>query len=95
MQILASSTSAANKDMDKSGYNYLIELKTLWEEEKLLVTSNFSFSHNVFKSFLVLMRQNEYLWSKELTLHITTQHKPQKKKKKNHKKSLWGKKENC
>ena len=23
-------------------------LKTLWEKEKLLVTSNFSFSHNVF-----------------------------------------------
>ena len=26
-------------------------LKTLWEEEKLLVTSNFSFSHSVFYSF--------------------------------------------
>ena len=25
-------------------------LKTLWEKEKLLVTSNFSFSHNVFNS---------------------------------------------
>ena len=24
-------------------------LKTLWEKEKLLVTSNFSFSHSVFK----------------------------------------------
>ena len=23
-------------------------LKTLWEKEKLLITSNFSFSHNVF-----------------------------------------------
>ena len=29
-------------------------LKTLWENEKLLVTSNFSFSHNVFCSFLEL-----------------------------------------
>ena len=28
--------------------------------------SNFSFSHNVFKSFLLLMHQNEYLWSKGL-----------------------------
>ena len=28
--------------------------------------SNFSFSHNVFKSCLLLMRQNEYLWSKGL-----------------------------
>ena len=28
--------------------------------------SNFSFSHNVFKSCLLLMRQNEYLWSRGL-----------------------------
>ena len=26
----------------------LIELKTLWEKMKMLVTSNFSFSHNIF-----------------------------------------------
>ena len=52
--------------MDKWGYSYLIELKTLREKEKLLVTSNFSFSNNVFKSCLLLMRQNEYLWSKGL-----------------------------
>ena len=26
-------------------------LKTLWEKEKLLITSNFSFSHSVFNSF--------------------------------------------
>ena len=52
----------------KWGYNYLSEWKTLWEKEKLLVTSNFFFSHNVFKSCLYLMRQNEYLWSKELSL---------------------------
>ena len=26
-------------------------LKTLWEKEKLLVTTNFSFSHNVYYSF--------------------------------------------
>ena len=51
------------------GYNYLNEKKTLWKKEKLLVTSNFSFSCNVFsKNCLLLMRQNEYLWSKELTL---------------------------
>ena len=30
--------------------------------------SNFSFSHNVFKSCLLLMCQNEYLWSKGLNL---------------------------
>ena len=27
-------------------------LKTLWEKEKLLVTSNFSFSHSVLYSFV-------------------------------------------
>ena len=54
------------KNMNKWGYNYLIGLKTLWEKEKLLVTSNFSFSHNVFKSCLLLMRQNEYLWNRGL-----------------------------
>ena len=54
--------------MDKWVYNFLIELKTLWEKEKLLVTSNFSFSHNVFKSCQLLMCQNEYLWSKGLNM---------------------------
>ena len=52
--------------MDKWEYSYLIELKTLWKLEKLLITSNFSFFHNVFKSCLLLMHQNEYLWSKGL-----------------------------
>ena len=51
--------------MDKLGYIYLIAWKTLWEKEKSLVTSNFSNCHNVFKSCPLLMRQNEYLWSKE------------------------------
>ena len=50
--------------MDKWEYSYLIVLKTLWEKEKLLVTSNFSYSHNVFKSCLLFEHQNEYLWSK-------------------------------
>ena len=58
--------------MDKWGYNCLIEWKTLWEIKKLLVTSNFSFSHNVFKSCLWSMRQNEYLWSKRLILYQAT-----------------------
>ena len=71
MPILGSSNSAANKDMmskimNKWGYNNLIQLETLWEKEKLLVKSNFSFSHNVFKSCFLLMRRIEYLWSKGL-----------------------------
>ena len=32
----------------------------------MLVTSNFFFSHKVFKSCLLLMRQNEYIWSEGL-----------------------------
>ena len=73
MPILGSSNSAANKDMmskniDKWGYNFLIEEKTLWKKKKLLVTSNFFLSRNVFKSCLLLMRQNEYLWSRGLTM---------------------------
>ena len=71
MPTLGSSSSAENKDMTSKnmnqwGYNYLTEYKTLCKKEKLLVTSNFSFSHNVFKNCLLLMRQNEYLWSKGL-----------------------------
>ena len=38
--------------------NYWIELKTLWQKEKLLVLSNFSFTHNVFKSRKLKLRQN-------------------------------------
>ena len=70
MPILGSSNSAANKDMMskvwKNGFNYMIEYKTLWEKEKLFITSNFFFSDNVFKSCLSLMHQYEYLWSKRL-----------------------------
>ena len=36
----------------------LIGYKTLLEKEKLLVTSNFSFSHNVFHSYISFVRQN-------------------------------------
>ena len=61
--------------MNKWGYSYLIVLKTLWEKEKLLITSNFSFSHNAFKNCLLLMRKNEYLWSKGLTLYQMTKFK--------------------
>ena len=52
--------------MNKWGYIYLNVLIKLWEKEKLLVMSNFSFSHNVFKSRLLLICQNEYLWRKGL-----------------------------
>ena len=38
--------------------NYWIELKTLWQNEKLLIMSNFFFCHNVFESCLLHMHQN-------------------------------------
>ena len=41
--------------------------KTLREKEKLLVTSNFSFSHNVFHSYISLVGQNAVLCGNGLT----------------------------
>ena len=41
--------------------------KTLWEKEKLLVTSNFSFSHSVFKRLALQTRKNQGLFGKELS----------------------------
>ena len=40
--------------------------KTLWEKEKLLVTSNFSFSHSVFKRPVLQTRKNQGLFGKGL-----------------------------
>ena len=44
--------------------------KTLWEKEILLVTSNFSFSHSVFKRLLLGTRKNKGLFGKGLSLSI-------------------------
>ena len=38
-------------------------LKTLWEKEKLLVTSNFSFSHSVFYPFLEIFCHFHQIWN--------------------------------
>ena len=40
--------------------------KTLWEKEKLLITSNFSFSHGVFKRLVLQTRKNQGLFGKGL-----------------------------
>ena len=42
--------------------------KTLWEKEKLLDTSNFSFSHSVFKRLVLQSRKNQSLFGKGLSL---------------------------
>ena len=42
--------------------------KTLWEKEKLLVTSNFSFFHSVFKGLVQQTHKNQGLFGKALSL---------------------------
>ena len=44
-------------NLTKMAQSYPNEQKTLWEKEKLLVTSNFSFSHSVFKRLVSQGRQ--------------------------------------
>ena len=52
--------------MEKQEYGYLIELKTFFGKGEIADYEQFLLSHNVFKSFLLLIHQNEYLWSKGL-----------------------------
>ena len=40
--------------------------KKLWEKEKLLVTSNFSFSHSVFKGLVLQTRKTQGLFGRGL-----------------------------
>ena len=42
---------------------------TVGKKEKLLVTSNFSFSHSVFKRLVLQTRKNKGLFGKGLTLY--------------------------
>ena len=51
--------------------SFLKGQKTLWEKEKLLVTSNFSFSHRVFKRLELQTRKNQGLFRKGLNLYHT------------------------
>ena len=44
----------------------LNELNTLCEKEKLLVTSNFSFSHSAFKRLVLQTHENQGLFGKGL-----------------------------
>ena len=59
MPILVSSNPAANKDMMSkiliNGHTiFRLSKKTLWEKKKLLVMSNFFFSHNDFQKLSVV-----------------------------------------
>ena len=44
--------------------------KTLWEKEKLLVTSIFSFSYSVFKKLLLHTLENQGLFGKGLNFYV-------------------------
>ena len=46
--------------------------KALWEKEKLLVTSNFFFSHSVFKRLILQTRKNQGLFGKEFKVSCLT-----------------------
>ena len=41
--------------------------KTLWEEEKLFITSKFSFSHSVFKRLVLKTHKNMLVWENVIT----------------------------
>ena len=43
--------------------------KTRWEREKLLVTSNFSFSRSVFKTLILQICKKQGLFGKGLSLN--------------------------
>ena len=45
------------------------KLKTLWEKGKLLVTSNYSFSHGVCKRLVLQTRKNQGLFGKGLNTY--------------------------
>ena len=44
----------------------------MWEKEKMLVTSNFSFTHSVFKSLVMQTRKYQGLFGKGLTHYQMT-----------------------
>ena len=48
------------------------EKKTLWEKEKLLIMSDFSLSHSVFKRLVQQTRKNQGLVGKGLTIVCVT-----------------------
>ena len=62
MRILGFTNSAAKKDMMSKIWTNGDTI--IWLSRKHCGKSNFSFSHNLFSSCLLMMRQNENLWSK-------------------------------
>ena len=59
--------SGLHFEFDKNGGQFSKGSKTSWEKEQLLVTSNFSFSHSVFKRIVLQTRKNQGLLGKSLS----------------------------
>ena len=55
--------------MSESSPNWL---NTMWEKEKLLIMSNFSFTHGVFKTLVQQKHKKKGLFAKGLTLSPTS-----------------------
>ena len=55
-----------NFKVDENGRKFSKWIETLWEKEKLLITSNFSFSYTVFKRLVLQTRKNQGLFGKGL-----------------------------
>ena len=53
--------------------NFPKRVETLWEKEKLLVTSRFSFTHIVCKRLIMHTRKNKGLFGKGLTIPVSTE----------------------
>ena len=72
MVILGSINSAANRDMMSkiwiNGDTIICLGRTHCGKGRNCASRAISFSHNVFQSCLLLIRQSEYLWSKRLKL---------------------------
>ena len=71
-QIDENSKTFYNRVENKNGGKLIdtIKGKTLWEKEKLLVTSNFSFSHSVFKRLVLQTRKKQSFFGKGLTAGV-------------------------
>ena len=53
-----------NSELDENGRKFSKKVETLWKKEKLLITSNFSFSHSVFKRLVQQTHKNQGLFGK-------------------------------
>ena len=61
-------------NLTKMAESYPNGKKTLWEKEKLLITSNFSFSHSVFKRLVSQGRQKVSLCGNGLSAYTLYRH---------------------